>query len=195
VIFLFLLLSCGDKDEDDSATTAEVSWYLTCGDPVCSGYSGPFDGVPACTSETIGDACGTEASTCDPVDDCNALMLCTDSDPQQEPGGCPISSASFKREIAYLTPAQVDALARQVVAMPLAEWSYTAEDPTARRVGFIIEDVPGSSAIRPDGQGVDLYGYTSLTVAAVQQQQRELETLRAELAVLRAELEALKAAR
>jgi polyhydroxyalkanoate synthesis regulator phasin len=44
------------------------------------------------------------------------------------------------------------------------------------------------------GQRVDLYGYTSMTVAAVQVQAREIEVLRAEIDALRRQVDRLAAA-
>ena len=73
---------CGDAEDDDSSsdedtsTSAATDWYLGCGDPVCSGYSGPFSGVSVCTSEAVGDACSPEGQQCDPEDGCNALLMC-----------------------------------------------------------------------------------------------------------------------
>ena len=49
--------------------------------------------------------------------------------------------------------------------------------------------VPGA-ALRPSGDQVDLYGYTSLAVAALQAQARQISVLEARLAQLEAALEA-----
>jgi hypothetical protein len=66
----------------------------------------------------------------------------------------------------------------------------------APHLGFIIEDMPGgSAAVLPSRDRVDLYGYTSMTVASLQHQQREIDELRADLTRLRAENAALKRAR
>jgi hypothetical protein len=65
----------------------------------------------------------------------------------------------------------------------------------ARHLGFIIEDMPeGSAAVLPSRDRVDLYGYTSMTVASLQHQQREIDALKAELAKLREENAAMKRA-
>jgi hypothetical protein len=66
----------------------------------------------------------------------------------------------------------------------------------ARHLGFIIEDMPeGSAAVLPSRDRVDLYGYTSMTVASLQHQQREIDELKTELAKLRRENAALKPAK
>ena len=111
-ILLLLLPACppGEKPDDSAAATA---WYFTCGDPACSGYSGPFDGVPLCTDETAGAACDSPDATCDPQDSCNALLVCASEDPTQQTGGCPISRARHKRDIVYLDPGDVSEVAAQ----------------------------------------------------------------------------------
>lgn len=68
---------------------APLKWYASCGDPVCQGYT-PKPGVSLCTTEEIGAACPSASATCDPTDSCNVLYVCTTSDPQTAPGGCPI---------------------------------------------------------------------------------------------------------
>jgi hypothetical protein len=78
--------------------------------------------------------------------------------------------------------------------MPLATWRYNDEDPNAREhLGFIIDDQPLTSpAVRPTGDRVDLYGYTSMAVAAIQEQHRQIEALQKEVKNLREELRAAK---
>lgn len=193
LVLPLLLASCIDGESDDS-TPGELQWYLTCGDPVCQGYTGPFSGVSACTTEAAGDACTSNGATCDPQNDCNALLSCTTEDPTQQPGGCPISLRSAKRDIRYIDATERDALARALLDTHLARWSYRTEAPGARpHLGFIIDDIPGSPAVHQDGAHVDLYGYTSMTVATLQAQQAQIEGLQAELTALRAEVAALKA--
>jgi len=66
--------------------------------------------------------------------------------------------------------------------------TYEYKDPALagkRHLGFIIEDVPGSPAVDRDGNMVDLYGYASMLVAAVQAQGEEIAKLKADLARLR----------
>jgi hypothetical protein len=60
----------------------------------------------------------------------------------------------------------------------------TASPP---RLGFIIDDTKTPYPINPDGMSVNLYGYVSMAVAAIQTQSREIEALRAEVAQLRRE--------
>lgn len=104
-------------------------------------------------------------------------------------GGCPISTRRAKRDIEYLTPEAVNTLAATVRATRLATYEYT--DPALagrRRLGFILEDQPGSYASNPEGNQVDLYGYTSLLLAAVQSQSRQIDALTQEVETLRQRL-------
>ena len=48
----------------------------------------------------------------------------------------------------------------------LAPYEYTVPSMAGRRrLGFILEDQPGSYAVDPEQSQVDLYGYTSMLVA------------------------------
>ncbi len=156
---------------------------------MCSGHNPTGD--PPCAAHAIGDACKNPGRQCDPATFCNTRLLCTNSDPQLQPGGCPISKAEYKKGIDYLEPSEVDTLASQVLAFKLATWQYKHDGKAApTHLGFIIDDVPGSAAVAADGDHVDLYGYTSLAVAALQQQQRRIDELEAKLAALEARLPA-----
>lgn len=72
--------------------------------------------------------------------------------------------------------------------MKLATWTYKT-DPTHERFGFIIDDNEKSVAVDASRDMVDLYGYTSLAVATVQLQARELAALRKEVQALRRAVE------
>jgi hypothetical protein len=115
---------------------------------------------------------------------------------------CPISTAKAKREIAYVDRDDTERLHGQLMSTRLATYLYKSPAPEgmggtdARHLGFIIEDMPeGSAAVLPSRDRVDLYGYTSMTVASQQHQQREIDELRAELAKLRRENAAAKPAK
>jgi hypothetical protein len=169
-----------------------LQWYATCGDPACGGHV-PQPNIPECTTEMAGAPCTTAGTQCDPVNDCNTHLVCTDTDPTA--GGCPISRARFKRDIHYLDETELRRVHEAVVSMPLATWRYRHEDERAREhLGFIIDDVPGTPAIARSGDHVDLYGYTSMAVAAIQAQERQIAALSAELKALREELAAVRAA-
>lgn len=181
------LLGCVGGGTTKDSTTGDLQWYYTCGDPACSEYRGPFDGVPLCADLAVasGDPCTDVSGQCDPVDSCNALLVCASEDPQQQTGGCPISLKKYKDEVRYLSAAERSSAAKQALAVPLATWRYKdGLDDGKTHLGFLIDDVPGSPAVQADGAHVDLYGYTSLAIAALQQQQAELDALKAEVAAL-----------
>jgi hypothetical protein len=126
----------------------------------------------------------TPGGECDAGLGCNARLRCTDRDPTIP--SCPISQRAAKREIAYLTPADARRLHDELMRMPLATYRYRNESPDARRrLGFVIDDLGTSPAVEPDRSMVDLYGFTSMAVAALQEQRREIKRLRREMRALR----------
>ena len=182
-VLVLLLPACG------SDPTPPPQWYFTCGDPVCSGHQIPPGGIPPCSFETPGEACRPEGFRCDPIDECNRLLVCATSDPVEQPGGCPISSVRFKRDIEYLGEADLRRLHAELRRFRLASYRYRALGPEDRRhLGFIIEDVGRSAAVDAERERVDLYGYASMTVAALQVQAKQIESLQAEVSALRREL-------
>jgi hypothetical protein len=171
---------CALKDK----TTAALKWWKTCGDPVCRGYTGG-SGAPRCATEKAGDACATADQKCDPMDSCNALLVCGATDPTKGGVVCPISRRDAKQDIAYLPPEALIELRDELLSVPLATWRYK-HDPAAAHLGFIIEDLKsGSPAVDAQRGLVDLYGYTSMAVATLQLQAREIATLRAEVEQLK----------
>ncbi|MDC3962633.1 tail fiber domain-containing protein [Polyangium jinanense] len=175
-----------------------LQWYTTCGDPVCEipdGGAMPPQGVAVCTTEKEGEPCSQSGATCWPEDStCGVLLTCAASDPKDNPGGCPISRVSHKKDISYLSERAVEALADEAMAMRLSTWRYKGEDAAARpHVGFLIDDMPESAAVAASGERVDLYGYTSMAIAATQVHDKRIDALERELATLREEMGALRA--
>ncbi len=182
-----------DTDTDPAATTTQ--WFRTCGDPACGGYTAPTD-IPVCTDQIEGAACDADGDValCALADDaCNVRLTCASEDPTQGPGGCPISVASAKSGIRYVTAADRAALAAEVQRIRLTTYTYAADPAATPRLGFLIDDGPPAATVFPHGQRVDLYGTTSLTIAAVQEQQRALDALAAQVEALTAEVRALRA--
>ena len=71
----------------------------------------------------------------------------------------------------------------------MASYRYRAAGPEDRKhLGFIIEDVGQSAAVDAQRDRVDLYGYASIAVAALQVQAKQIESLQAEVAALRREV-------
>ena len=132
----------------------------------------------------LGTGCPMEALTCDYGCEEGQRRVCTDGGwtAGSAPGGCPRSTRRAKREIEYLDPNDVDALAGEVARTRLATYEYTDPALAGRRhLGFILEDQPGSYSVDPERSQVDLYGYTSMLVAAVQTQQRRIDELEREV--------------
>jgi len=166
--------------------SAGGDYFFTCGDPVCRGHT--ITGLPPCTTEKAGEPCCSIGAQCDPGDDCNRLLVCATSDPTNG-GMCPISLRSYKQNVEYLSDDDVKRLHDELLRFKLATYQYKAPaDSSATRLGFIIDDVGPSPAVDPSGQRVDLYAYTSMAVAALQQQAHEIEELKRQVAVLEGQL-------
>jgi hypothetical protein len=100
---------------------------------------------------------------------------------------CPTSRAKYKTDIDYLSSDERARLANDVESIPLVRYRYK-NGPEREHLGFIIEDVEPSPGVDSARDEVDLYGYTSMAVAALQEQHREIEELKAEVKRLRAQL-------
>lgn len=94
-----------------------------------------------------------------------------------------ISTRELKRDIRYLNAEEQRRLAQQTLAIPLATYRYDFDPSDAkRRLGFIIEDQPPTSAaVREDRKHVDEYGYTSMLLVTIQAQAKQLAELEARL--------------
>lgn len=183
----------GGSGSGGDAGSQGLSWYRSCGDPVCGPTPMDIPDLDNCTDERAGETCAEDGASCDPVEGCGVRLVCAASDPRMQPGGCPISRARFKRDIHYLSPAERARLADELLALPLATYRYR-QDPSGRQqLGFIIEDAESSPAADAPRDRVDLYGYTSQAVAAIQQQAQELHALQSEVETLRAQLDTLAA--
>jgi hypothetical protein len=135
----------------------------------------------------VGQACTREGERCaiDAPRECGQTsMECRQGVWNVAPGECPISSARFKRDVAYVSQPDAEQLRGDLMRVKVARYRYTKGDD-APHLGFIIEDMPeGSPAVLPSRDRVDLYGYVSMTVVALQQQNEEIARLRAEVARL-----------
>lgn len=192
-----------------SPAEGELLYYQSCGDPVCGGWR-EKEGIPICDDDgfKIGQPCDNKGFVCDPVNFCNSLITCTDVDPFSL--GCPISYRHTKKDIHYLGREQLREVTDSLLSFQLATWYYTHEPAEAGadpHLGFIFEDVLGAhtdgvtttSTTKDGGKGttssspaideqrgmVDLYGYLSMAVAAIQTQQREIDDLRSEMELLK----------
>jgi hypothetical protein len=166
----------------------------------CCDLSGPptwncFDGPAYCTTNrpSVGDPCTDATDSCaiTPAVECGQTTLnCGDGTWRVVSSDCPVSTARAKRDISYLGPHDVGRLRDALLGVKLATYKYNVGDPS-QHLGFIIEDMPnGSPAVLASRQRVDLYGYLSMAVAAIQQQQRQIDLLERRLE--RAEHDACK---
>jgi hypothetical protein len=94
---------------------------------------------------------------------------------------------AVKRDVHYLDDEARERYARQLRAVKLATYRYRGGDSTPR-LGFLLEDRPPAEAVDAERDMADLYGYTSLVVAAFQVQARQIEELQQEVARLRVEV-------
>lgn len=98
---------------------------------------------------------------------------------------CPISRRSAKREIREVSPEDLQQLYDELRKIHLSTYHYRDQPQGApRRLGFIIDDTDAPAAIDPSGDRVDLYGYISMGVAAIQVQARTIAALEARLEAL-----------
>ena len=164
----------------------DLRWRWTCGDPACHVGDEPLNGPPCGPEQAAGAPCTSRGVDCDPGNSCNALLVCSANELALR---CPISRRAAKEGIDYLDDDAARQLHDELMRYPLATWRYRSAPDDRRHVGFIIDDVAPSASVAGDGEHVDLYGYTSMAVAALQVQEKEIASLRAELAALRRELE------
>ena len=168
----------------ECAPSAELRFYTSCGYPVCPADWQPTAGVPLCTTELDGGPCQNEGKQCDAKAGCGVFLVCAKSDPKAV--GCPKSRASLKTEIHYVDGAERQRLAAELLDTRLATYRYkSAGSQGQRHLGFMIDDQPHSSAVDAQRDMVDLYGYLSLSVATLQEQQKQIEALRQEVATLK----------
>lgn len=141
-----------------------------------------------CESTFKPEVCGTQI--------CTANQTCCSGMPLPEPkcydganAPCPISQRKMKKDITYLSEADKQRLSAELMSFPLATYRYKTESASEREhLGFIIDDVAPSAAVLPSGERVDLYGYSTMTVATLQVQAKQIAELRQQVEDLRREL-------
>jgi len=142
-----------------------------------------------------GGKCGWTITTCPPVPPelecgksvCKKGQTCCSGVPFPQPTCidgmmCPISQRQHKKDIAYLSETDRQRLNDELMSFRLATYRYKSEAPSEREhLGFIIDDVAPSAAVLQSGERVDMYGYQTMAVAALQTQATEMAKLRREL--------------
>jgi len=152
---------------------------------ICLRTSGPGPGKDlGCTN--IPSSCVNGVATCDCMKQCfctgpmNTCMMGSGVKELICNNGA-VSRREFKTDIAYLTDDERADLATQTLAIPLATYLYK-NDPSKTHLGFIIDDQPAQSfAVEADRTHVDEYGYTSMLLVTVQEQQRQIDALQKRL--------------
>lgn len=148
---------------------------------------------PTCVDS--GGKCGWKITSCPPVPPelacganvCKKGQTCCSGIPFPQPTCidgmmCPISQRTHKKDIAYLSETDRQRLNDELMSFRLATYRYKSEAPTEREhLGFIIDDVAPSAAVLQSGERVDMYGYQTMAVAALQTQATEMAKLRREL--------------
>jgi hypothetical protein len=148
---------------------------------------------PACVAS--GGKCGWQITSCPPVPPelecganiCKKGQTCCSGMPFPEPTCidgmmCPISQRQHKKDISYLSETDRQRLNDELLGFRLATYRYKSETGADREhLGFIIDDVAPSPAVLQSGERVDMYGYQTMTVAALQTQATEMAKLRREL--------------
>lgn len=174
----------GGSADAASSDAPSLAWYATCASPVCPAPDASGT-PPVCAKQ--GTPCTVKGATCgDGSTTCGSVMLCDDHDPRS--GGCPISSAKFKSDVHYLGDPELKTLHDEAMRVRLATYRYKgpwATERNATHLGFVIEDQPDSLSVERGQDRVDMYGYLSMVVGAMQVQEKEIAALKRELREVR----------
>jgi hypothetical protein len=146
------------------------------------------------TGEWCDQASGTPTCRCAEKPGCAAPQIC--SSPLESPtmcgficctpNECPISRRAAKTDIVPVDSALATRLHHDLLGIDLATYRYRDEpSDSPRHLGFIIDDLRTSVPVNRNGNSVDLYAYTSMAVAAIKEQEAEIQSLRAEVAELK----------
>ena len=167
-----------------------------CGDGGCAQFTGDCTNTKCgtneiCVQKTAGvqtthqcyplPACGCSSSSmceCIGTCACGSNVTCQNSSSGISCVG-PVSRREYKTDIEYVSDEEQRELARETLHTSLAEYRYKTEPESAKRhLGFIIDDMPANSpAVDGDGTHVDLYGYSTMLLATVKEQQKQIDAL------------------
>jgi len=185
LLFSFsILTACGQSDLKLKTSSVPV-WQAFGGDSRCFGGGYRDKGYEKCSNDIRGTACPTKGTICEITDDdCNGLLKCMD-----EPVGLgPISQRQHKEKISYLSKQDLAGQYQTLREIKLARYRYKWDAPETERLGFIIDDIENveqCAAVTENLDRVDLYGYVSMAVAAIQVQTKEIENLKAQMKELK----------
>ncbi len=148
---------------------------------------GTSSGSSGCGGSSSGGVpCGN--TFCGPGQQCCSGMPLLTPTCFDEQYGCPRSQRKVKKDINYLSETEKKGLNDELLGFRLATYRYkteNAEHPT--HLGFIIDDIAPSPAVQPSGERVDMYGYVTMSVAALQVQATQIAELRRQVEQLQRE--------
>lgn len=168
-----------NKGGPDAACLGEATWHCPAPHP---------DARCPAVMPRLGEPCAQDGQVCKYTCGGAGGRVCHNGVWQAAQGGpCAISSRRAKRDIHYLDAVDERRVANEALALRLATYEYRDVALAGkRRLGFIIEDNPtGSPAVDRDGNMIDLYGYTSMLLAATKQQAVEIAALKRDIADLK----------
>lgn len=149
----------------------------------CSGAPASTRGLKSCASLDVkrGQKCGAKSPACFIETRCDdghvavsQYLICATETPDR----CMTrSSRDFKKDIHYVTSAELAGLAQQIESLKLAQFRYKDQAGGDPRLGFITEDAVGAPFVSADGRTVDLYSLLSASIAAIQQQDARIRAL------------------
>ncbi len=100
------------------------------------------------------------------------------------------SSRKLKEDIAGVDPAEILA---KVMQLPIAKWSYKADEGTIRHIGPLAEDFHELFAFEGPANGISLIDVDGINLAAIQGLHQKLAKLEAERGVLQSQVAQLQA--
>ena len=92
------------------------------------------------------------------------------------------SSKEIKSNIKYQSSQNIDQIHEEVKEMKIASYKYIGSDSPV--LGLILEDINPDSILR-DEESINLYTYTTMCVAAIQVQSKEIKKLKDEIEQLK----------
>jgi len=90
------------------------------------------------------------------------------------------SSRSLKKNIAELSPAELQAALAELAQTQVVRYEYKSETSGEQHIGLIAEDAPGAIAT-PERDGINTADAIGWLIAVAKAQQAEIEALKAEL--------------
>jgi len=99
------------------------------------------------------------------------------------------SDVNVKTDFA---PVDKSDVLQRVLGLPIAEWSYKADDPSVRHLGPMAQDFYGAFSLGQGGTGISTLDTSGVALAAIQGLHALVEERDQELAALRKEVEELR---